>query len=62
MLQFNGVDEKLILGPDGFYVEELTPGFWKCDACNAVNLPLNNLLSHINGKNHKKKIHFTNGN
>lgn len=55
MLKFQNIDEKLILGPNGFLVEETSPGFWKCKVCSAFNIPIVNMISHVNGKNHKKK-------
>ncbi|XP_065218681.1 uncharacterized protein LOC135844407 [Planococcus citri] len=58
MMVFKDTDEQLYLGAAGFYVEGITEGFWKCNPCDANNLPLNNLLSHVNGKAHKKKINF----
>lgn len=58
MIVFKDINESLIVGPNGFYVEEITTGFWKCNSCDANNLPLNNLLAHLNGKTHKKKINF----
>lgn len=54
--KIENVKEQWIRNNEGFYVEEYTPGSWKCSPCKLDNLSIANIISHLSGTKHQKKI------
>ncbi|XP_065217947.1 uncharacterized protein LOC135843844 [Planococcus citri] len=58
--KIENVKEEWVRGSNGFYVEQIQPGTWKCKPCDLPALSYANIISHVSGKAHFKKICYYN--